>query len=250
MPRRTRRGWTVIGPSPLSRWWPAARYGIPLTAVLFSVVLGAALHRAWQWSFPGALPAAYLIAAVLLWTALSAALLLVLALTHPTVLLEEKHGMLRRRRGLMPVGCPVPIDRLLWSGVDAQDPSIAMLVLAGEARAADVGADRAEDSPKTAVEHWLVPHITWDEPGYEGLRALQRRVDAPLLPSRTELRRSALRTRIRATDQQLAARYAMPWRPEHEDHERFLADFDARRRELAAAQGRARRPRARQESGA
>lgn len=227
----------MIGPSPLSRWCPAARYGLPLIAAILASVAGAVLHRSWRGQFPGALPASYLLAAVGLWISLSAALLLVLALTHPTVLLDEKRGLLRRRHGLVPIGRAAPLRRVLWAGVDAQDPSVAMIVLAA-------------DEDGAPVEHWMIPHITWDESGYEGLRALHSRLGAPPMPPRTQLLRTARRSRVRAADQQLAALYSMPWRPEHEDHERFLADFDQLRRDLGARGRRPRPARARQEHGA
>ena len=217
-PRRTRRGDIVIGPSVLSRLRPGLIWGVPLLALLLGAFASGVMRRRWEQidQLPELL--IWVLGVVVMGMVIALVAAVALILTHPTVVFDQSAGTLRRRRGLIRRGPTRQLADLQYAAGEAERSSFGLL-----------GFAQTEKHP---AEQWVIPHLGWDDASFDGLRVLQAAARYPVAPPRPVAARAALAARVEHTDRELAARYEMPWKPEYADHDRFLADFDERRREL------------------
>lgn len=268
-PRRTRSGAVRIGPSILARYRPGALIGLPLVALLLCP-LGAAGLQQWRWGTlaehgPTALTdllahdlVVFPIAALLIWALLALWAFVPLVATTPQVVLDERRGVLVRRRGLRPRE-ERPLSSVVWAVGEGERDAIALIGFArpgtggvddvSDADAGtgpdagavdpvglespDVHGDPGEPVGSADVERWVVPYIGWDDRSFEGLRVLQTAAGLRPSPPRRELVQEARRQRQVRARREMAERVAMPWRPEYEhDAAAFGRDHDHARRVL------------------
>ena len=228
LPRRTRAGAVVVGPTALSRWRPLALVGLPMVAVLLGTFVATALAQ-WQRSrvaagHHGLLEQALghgavqlLAGAVLLWALLALWALVPILATHRLVLLDERAGTLELRRGLRTAD-RAHLDQVAFAVGAPERGSVGL-----------IGGDRGGED----AEPWRVPEIAWDEAAFDGLRVLQAAAGLRPAPPRHVLAARARSARRSAAHRELAARAGMPWRAEYEQDERaFRAEFDRVRRVL------------------
>ncbi|MFC0675278.1 hypothetical protein [Brachybacterium hainanense] len=231
-PRRTRDGRVIIGPTVASRYRPGALIGLPLVAAVLAAFPAAGLEQ-WRAARIAAGDAGRLtellqpmaVQLVLSWLGLWALLalwaLVPLIATHRAALLDEAAGRLALRRGLR-VRQDVPLAEVVYAVGEAERGYDALI---------GIGAPTAPD--EAAREQWRIPHIGWDDPGFDGLRVLQAAAGLRPSPPRAELIAASRRGRREAAHREMAQRIGMIWRPEYgQDEERFQRDFDHARRVL------------------
>lgn len=265
-PRRTRSGAVRVGPSILVRYLPAALIGLPLVALVLSP-LGAAALQEWRRSLlreegPSTLTAllahdvvVFPLAAVLAWALLAVWAVVPMLATTPRIVLDERRGVLVRRRGLRRPE-ERALARVVWAVGEGERDAIALIGFAPPERPGaedadlaleDTGSERTEpdlegpgledtdleDTDPEDVERWVVPHIAWDDRSFEGLRVLQAAAGLRPSPPRAVLVREARRRRQVSARKEMAQRVAMPWRQEYEhDPAAFGRDHDHARRVL------------------
>lgn len=233
VPRRTRTGAVIVGPSLRARYRPAALIGLPMVAVLLSTFAAAAIQQ-WRTSrlFGGhdgmleqLLAPAWvqlLLGALALWVLFSLWALVPMILTHRVVLLDEQAGTLALRRGLRTVD-RAPLEQVRYATGDAERGGMAVIGLEDPVR-----TGRGDDD---SGRQWVVPESGWDDASFDGLRTLQAAVGLRPAPHRAVLVRENRRTHRERNHRELAARLGMPWREEYaHDDAAFQAEFDRVRR--------------------
>lgn len=248
-PRRTRRGQIIIGPSVASRWLPLALAGMPLVALVLSPLASAGLE---QWRFarllahgPDAITdlldpplLSLLIAAVAVWILLALWALVPILATYRAVVLDPERRVIAPRTARDVLGLRTSAAR-----ARAERPL-------GEIRRALADPERQGtglvelDRPDAAGESeepetWSIPHLGWDDAGFDGMRALQCAIGQPVAaPRRVLLAQARVLDRARS-DREVAERLGMPWREEYaRDHAAFRRDLDHARRVLGGKEPR------------
>lgn len=229
VPRRTRRGAVVIGPTVGARWGPGALLGLPIVALLLSPFAGAGLDQwrrmrlldgpqGWMEEILAHGWAQILIGAGLLWALFAVWALVPMLATHQVVLFDDRSGELRLRKGLR------TLDTARLEDV---------VHAVGEAERGRIGRIGMVDGVRREHREWIVPEVGWDSASFDGLRALQEAAGLRTAPERQELVLEARRIRREAQHRELAARAGMPWRPEYAvDEAAFQQEFDRVRRVL------------------
>lgn len=228
VPRMTRRGAVLVGPSVRARYLPGVLIGLPLVSVLLAPFAGAAvqqwrrsrLHDGHWGALEQVLGAAWvqlLVGALALWVLFSLWALVPLLLTRTVVLLDERTGALTLRRGLR-VTDRASVDQVVHAVGEAERGSMALIGI---------------DDGTGGVRDWVIPEIGWDEASFDGLRVLQSVAGLRPAPARSYLVHEARRARREQVNRELAERLGMPWREEYaHDEGAFQAEFDRVRRVL------------------
>ncbi|MEE1619016.1 hypothetical protein [Brachybacterium sp. J153] len=236
VPRRTRGGAVLVGPSIRSRYLPLALWGLPLLAAVLSPFGGVAIQQLRRSRLAaghdGVLEAALdpagvqlLLGGLLLWAMFALWALVPVLLTHRLVLLDEAAGTLVLRRGLRTSGRAALADVVHAVG----EPERGSLAVIGVRSAGGVARGGGDGD----VTDWIIPEIGWDEASFDGLRALQAAAGLRPAPPRRELLAARRQDRRARAHQELAERLGMPWRPEYtHDEAAFQAEFDRVRRVL------------------
>lgn len=266
MPRRTRDGAVIIGPTLWARARDGLLIGLPLISLVLCTFPGAALQQ-WRraqiraghdgWLVDLLAPAwmQLLLGFLLLWLLLGACGVLALALTRRVVLLEEDTGRLRLLAGprvrdraqlrdvVFAIGEPTPNGM----GLIGLRPGAATDPAAGEGRhavdrrgAIDASQDARTDdeseagmAPQDELRRWSLPAVGWDDASFDGLRVLQAAAGLRPAPSRGILLATERRARRTEVNRELASRLGMPWREHYaRDESAFQAEFDRVRRVL------------------
>lgn len=228
MPRRSRSGAVLVGPSIRARYLPGVLIGLPVVSLLLSPFAGAALQQ-WRRSrildgHRGALEqllqpawAQLLIGALLLWLLFSVWAFVPLLLTRKVVLLNEDTGTLVLRRGLRTAD-RATVSEVIYAVGEAERGSLALIGIRGD------GAEERQ---------WMIAEIGWDQASFDGLRVLQAAAGLVPAPPRDELVNEARRARREQNNRELAARLGMPWQDRYaHDEAAFQTEFDRIRRVL------------------
>lgn len=235
VPRRSRGGAVIVGPTILERYRPLALWGLPLVAVILSPFGGAAVQQlrrsrllaGHDGTLEAVLDPAWvqlLLGGAALWGLFALWALVPMLLTHRAVLLDETAGTLALRRGPRTVGRARLAD-VRYAVGDPERGSMALIGVLPE------DGVRTADGPGPV--DWVVPEIGWDEASFDGLRALQAAAGLRPAPPRRELLAARRQDRRARAHQELAERLGMPWRPEYtHDEAAFQAEFDRVRRVL------------------
>ncbi len=229
MPRRTRDGAVIVGPTVRARYLPGLLAGLPLLSAVLSPFAATGIQQlrfsrlraghdelleqllapAWVQLVAGGL---------LLWSLFALWGLVPLLFTRRVVLLDEATGELVLRRGLRRAGTAQVADVEFAIG-EAMRGGMAVIGLRTEG-----------DGPQ---RQWLVPEVGWDAASFDGLRVLRAAAGLPPAPPRAVLIAQDREQHRLRTQRELADRLGMPWRAEYEhDGAAFQAEFDRVRRVL------------------